>query len=119
MTCIRVPILGQCDKKLGWPLKPSIPNAIPINKALEASVPLHDLLQRMRLSEDRLKRLSLLIPRSLHGQLRAGPADADNWTVLVKSPAVAAKLRQLLPTIATDIQRAESRAVSVRVKVSQ
>jgi len=100
-------------------LKPYIPNAVPIKKALEASEPLRGLLQRIRLSDDRLRRLRGTIPATLHQQLRAGPADTSTWTILVKSPAVGAKLRQLLPVISAAIGQQEQCDVTVTVKVSR
>ena len=99
-------------------LKSSIPNAIPIKQALEAAAPLHELLQRMRLSELRLQRLLAIIPKGLHRQIKAGPADEDNWTVLVASPAVAAKVRQILPTLTAAVAQQEQRTVLIRVKVT-
>ncbi len=99
-------------------MKPSIPSAVPIRQALEASVPLHGLLQRMRLSESRLQRLLAIIPKGLHKQIKAGPADEENWTILVASPAVAAKVRQILPTLTTAVAQQEKRTVLIRVKVT-
>ena len=99
-------------------LKPSVPNAIPIKQALKASAPLHGLLQRVRLSESRLQRLLPIIPKGLHRQIKAGPADEDNWTVLAASPAVAAKVRQILPTLTAAVAQQEQRNVLIRVKVT-
>ena len=72
----------------------------------------------MRLSESRLQRLLTIIPKGLHRQIKAGPADEDTWTVLVTSPAVAAKVRQMLPTLAAAVAQQEQRTVRIRVKVT-
>ena len=72
----------------------------------------------MRLSESRLQRLLGIIPKGLHRQIKAGPADEDNWTVLAASPAVAAKVRQILPTLTAAVAQQEQRNVLIRVKVT-
>ena len=72
----------------------------------------------MRLYESRLQRLLAIIPKGLHRQIKAGPADEDNWTILVASPAVAAKVRQILPTLTAAVAQQEQRTVLIRVKVT-
>jgi hypothetical protein len=76
-------------------------------------------MQRMRLSESRLQRLLAIIPKGLHRQITAGPADEGSWTILVASPAVAAKVRQILPAMTAAVAQQEQRAVLIRVKVTR
>ena len=100
-------------------VKPSIPNAIPIAQAMNNSVTLHALLSRVRLSQSRLETVKQLIPVTLRTSIQAGSADEGQWTLLVNSPAVAAKLRQLLPSLNQALRQKEQVDVEVRIKIAR
>jgi hypothetical protein len=100
-------------------LKPSIPNAISITQAMESSETLHSLLSKVRLSQSRLETVKQLVPVTLRPSLQAGSADEGQWTLLVNSPAVAAKLRQLLPSLNQALRQKEQVDVEVRIKIAR
>lgn len=84
---------------------------------MDSSDTLHSLLSQVRLSQRRLETVKQVIPVSLRPGLQAGSADELQWTVLVQSPAVAAKLRQLLPDMGEALHLQEKVAVEIRIKI--
>ena len=93
--------------------------AVTLQQASEESPTLARLTALTRDSSDRLKAIELLIPASQRPALQAGPIDGDNWCLLVKSNAAAAKLRQMVPALLTHL-RAEGRAISaIRIRVQR
>jgi hypothetical protein len=95
----------------------SQPATRPIAESLAGDGGLSSLLARVRASEARLQDLRGIVPADLLGRLRAGPLDAESWTLLATSAAVAAKLRHLLPTIAEGLRDKGWEDLPVRVKV--
>lgn len=89
----------------------------PLSEALDGSEPLGGLLQRVRESERRLLALRGALPPGLDGQLSAGPLDDSGWTLLLRSGAAAAKLRQCLPTLQRHLQAQGFGDLPIRVKV--
>lgn len=86
---------------------------------MENSTTLHALLGKVRLSQSRLETVKQLVPVTLRPSLRAGSADEGQWTLLVNSPAVAAKLRQLLPSLNQALRQKEQVDVEVRIKIAR
>jgi len=104
----------------GGPPRPKtahVPTARPISESLAAPGQLTHLLAQVRASRARLDDLRDILPQSLHALLQPGPLDDDGWTLLAPNPAVAAKLRQLLPTIAEHLQARGWPAAAVRLKI--
>jgi hypothetical protein len=94
---------------------------LPMADALARSEPLAQLLQRMRDSEARWQAVRAELPPGLAGQVRAGPLDEAQWTLLASSGAAAGKLRQCLPRLQARLQAAgwAERLIRVKVHVSQ
>lgn len=68
-------------------------------------------------SSARLKSVQSLIPESLRKAVRAGPIEDDVWCLILDNNAIAAKIRQLLPSFESHL-RAKGWAVSaIRLKV--
>ncbi len=68
-------------------------------------------------STARLKSIEGLIPASLRPSVHAGPIDGTVWCLLLDNNAIAAKIRQLVPTL-EDHLRAKGWTVSaIRLKV--
>ncbi len=81
------------------PARPGPIDATPLRGVLGAHPGLGQLLALARESAARLAALQDRLPRPLAAQVRAGPLDEQSWTLLVDSPAAAAKLRQMLPAL--------------------
>jgi hypothetical protein len=92
-------------------------NVSPLAQALQSSEPLARLAERLRESQRRFDCIRPALPAPLADQLRPGPVDADGWTLLAGSPAVAAKLRQLVPDIQTALDAARLASLPIRIKV--
>ncbi len=91
--------------------------AIPLHQAAEESPALARLVDRVRASSSRLAAIRPLLPAPLRAAVQAGPIDEGQWCLLVSSNAVAAKLRQFVPTLQMHLE-AKGLAVSgIRIKV--
>jgi len=86
-------------------------------QAIESSEPLVRLGERLRESQRRFDCVRAILPEPLASQLRPGPIDADGWTLLASNPAVAAKLRQLVPELQTALTTAKFATLAIRIKV--
>ncbi len=97
------------------------PATRPISESLSGDGGLASLLERVRASEARLQDLRAILPAELHARLRAGPLDDDGWTLLAANAAVAAKLRQMLPTLLEVLGEKgwDARPIKVRVHVPE
>lgn len=91
----------------GWPLA----------DALDRSDALTGLLVRVRQSRSWLQAVAHLLPEGVRSEVRAGPLDDKHWVLLVSNAACAAKLRQLLPALQSQLLALGERAVPVRIKV--
>jgi hypothetical protein len=88
-----------------------------VTEALSANTTLAQLLERLRESEARLETVRLVIPAALRTHVRAGVLDETGWNLLVPNGAVAAKLRQCLPSIEQALAERGWKTTAVRVKV--
>jgi hypothetical protein len=91
--------------------------AVPIARAIGDSAPLTRLVERLRQSRRRFEDLRPALPAALQAQVGPGPIDDQSWTLLAANPAVAAKLRQLLPDLARRLQDAGWPPLEIRVRV--
>lgn len=99
------------------PVSPSVPNALPLTEALRQSAPLADLRRRLRESAQRLEWIRPCLPPGLWPHVRAGPVDADGWTLLATNAAVAAKLKQLRPRLEAALAAQGTPTPTMRIKV--
>lgn len=81
------------------PRGPSVPLPLALSQAIDQSTPLESLARRLEHSRQRLEQVRGALPGPLAQALRPGPLDETRWTILAPNAAVAAKLRQLLPTL--------------------
>jgi len=87
-------------------------------KALESEPTMAQLAARIRLSQDLLSAIKqACLPAGLRNQVQAGPIHEDEWCILVKTSAVSAKLRQLLPDLEQQVHALLGKKMSVRLKV--
>lgn len=106
---------GTTFRPLARPAAP--PSTRPLAESLAGDATLGSLLDRLRQSEARLQDLRGIVPADLHGRLRAGPLDAEGWTLLAPNAAIATKLRHLLPFITEGLRHRGWPDVPVRVRV--
>ena len=91
--------------------------AVPLADALQGSEPLARLAERLKESKRRFECIEALLPLSMATQALPGPLDAHGWTLLALTPAVAAKLRQLVPLFDAQLAKAGHPALPIRIKV--
>jgi len=90
---------------------------MPIAQALRERAPLGRLSERLRLSNTLYDAVAPALPRGLAAQVSAGPVDDEGWSLLCSNAAVAAKLRQLVPTLQQRLRDGGKRVATIRVKV--
>jgi hypothetical protein len=88
-----------------------------LRHALDGSEPLSQLLARVQASRDCLAAVMPVLPQELRGAVQAGPLDDSGWTLLVANASVAAKLRQLLPSLNAALQARSLAVAALRVKI--
>jgi hypothetical protein len=68
-------------------------------------------------SSARLKSIQPLIPPALRSAIQAGPLEGGAWCLLLDNNAVAAKVRQLLPSLEAHLRSKGWEITSIRLKV--
>ena len=91
--------------------------AIPLHQAAQESPTLARLVDRVRASSERMKAVRQLLPGPLRTAVQAGPIEDGQWCLLVSSNAVAAKLRQFIPTLQMHLEACGLPVQSIRIKV--
>jgi|SRR6476661_6474716 hypothetical protein len=91
--------------------------AVPLADALQDSEPLARLAERLKDSRRRFECIEALLPPSLAAQAKPGPVDVHGWTLLARTPAGAAKLRQLVPLFEAQLLQAGHAVLPIRIKV--
>ena len=91
--------------------------AVPLSDALQDSEPLARLAERLKESRRRFECIEALLPPPLATLALPGPVDAHGWTLLAHTPAVAAKLRQLVPLFEAKLVAEGFTNLTVRVRV--
>jgi hypothetical protein len=95
----------------------SVPDALPISQALNASASLS--LLRRRLEDSRRRHAAVLpcLTATLAPHVTASPVDEGGWTLIAANASVAAKLRQLQPRIEQRLLDCGFAAVPLKIKV--
>src|SRR5262245_47265594 len=96
---------------------PHVPTAMPLADALQGSEPLARLAARLNDSKRRFECIEAVLPPPLAALAQPGPVDAHGWTLLALTPAVAAKLRQLVPLFEAQLTQAGHGPLPIRIKV--
>lgn len=68
-------------------------------------------------SKQHMVAIEPLLPKGLRSQVTAGPVEEGVWCLLVRSGAVASKLRQLLPDLEARLLVARGSNIKIRVKI--
>ena len=98
---------------------PAVPDPFALREALQRSQPLAELRQRLHDSNLRFEQIRALLPPALAAHVKAGPLNADGWSLLAANVAVAAKLRQLQPRLEAALAGHGWPVTAVRIKVVQ
>ena len=93
------------------------PAPFTLQQAAEQSPTLASLAAQTRDTKERLKAVEALIPVDLRAAIQAGPVNDNDWCLLVRGNAAAAKLRQLLPTLQARLQTGGWTVTTIRIKV--
>ena len=90
---------------------------VTLQQAAEESPTLAALANLARESGERLQAVQSLIPQPLRPSVQAGPITGADWCLLVRGNAAAAKMRQLLPTLAARLREKGWAVETIRLKV--
>lgn len=88
-----------------------------LDELLNQTPHLHSLMDRVRQSQACLSAIGNMLPPSLRAHVQAGPIDGDEWCLLVRSPAVSTKLRQLEPRLLAHLKQQGFTVNRIRIKV--
>ena len=97
--------------------RPAAPGTWSLGAALDQSAPLTQLLLRLRASRALFDTVRPLLPPALIEDVRPGPLEGEAWSLLATNGAVAAKLRQLLPSLLEAVRGGTWQITSIRVRV--
>ncbi len=92
-------------------------HAVTLLQATQDSPTLARLTELAADSSARLKAVEPLIPGSLRKAVQAGPIEGDVWCLLLDNNAVAAKMRQLLPSMESHLRSKGWEVNAIRLKV--
>ena len=92
-------------------------HAVPLHEAADGSPTFARLAQLARESGERLEAIRLSIPAGLRSSVRPGPIDGTSWCLLVDSNAAAAKLKQVLPVLQSQLSSRGWQVTAIRLKV--
>ncbi len=91
--------------------------SVTLMQATQETPMLARLTELTRDSVARLKAVEPLIPGALRASVQAGPIDGAVWCLIVDNNATAAKIRQMLPTLAAHLRAKGWEVNSIRLKV--
>ena len=97
--------------------KPMVPDVPQVAKVMTRSNALSGLMQRLRLSQDCLAAIRMVLPPAMAPYVSAGPVDDEGWTLLAANSAVSAKLRQLQPRLMEALVRKGIKVNTIRVRI--
>lgn len=92
-------------------------NVMTLMQATQESPVLARLADMSKESSARLQAIEPLIPHGLRSSIKAGPIDDSEWCVILDNNSVAAKLRQLLPSLMAHLRTKGFNVQKIRLKV--
>ena len=93
------------------------PSLFSVEEAIRDAPTLAQLRERIQESTARMDAIRPLLPAALRAEVTAGPVDARGWRLLVPNNAVAAKLRQMRPTLKAALESAQLPVADITIKV--
>ena len=91
--------------------------SVTLLQASQDSPTLAKLTELTRDSVARLKAVEFLIPVALRPAVKAGPIEGPVWCLILDNNATAAKIRQILPALASHLRVKGWEVNSIRLKV--
>ena len=91
--------------------------SVTLLQASQDSSTLARLTELTRDSVARLKAVEFLIPVSLRPAIQAGPIEGPVWCLILDNNAAAAKIRQIVPALASHLRVKGWEVNSIRLKV--
>ena len=92
-------------------------HSVTLQQASLDSPALARLTELTRDSVARLAAVQMLIPAAMRSCVNAGPIDGTAWCLLLDNNAIAAKMRQLLPSLQAHLRSKGWAIDSIRLKV--
>jgi hypothetical protein len=92
-------------------------HSVTLLQATQESPTLARLAELAMDSTARLKSIQSLIPMSLRSTVQAGPIEGAQWCLILDNNSVAAKIRQLLPSMQAHLRSNGWEVNSIRLKV--
>jgi hypothetical protein len=88
-----------------------------VTQILDSATSLSQLQALARDGQNRLKAILPLLPVSMRSLVQSGGVESDSWCILVPNSAMAAKLRQLLPSLCAHLRTKGWNVQAITVKV--
>ncbi len=93
--------------------------SVEVLKAAQSAPGLAQLLAQAARSRSQIEDLKGLVPANMLNQLKSGPLEGGHWILMLKSPAFAAKVRQMGPAICAHLRSRGWDIQTITVKVIQ
>jgi hypothetical protein len=90
---------------------------ITLQQATRNSETLNRLCELASESAQRLQSIQSLLPQGLRASVHPGPIDGPVWCLLLDNNAVAAKIKQLLPSLQAHLRSKGWEVNAIRLKV--
>jgi len=68
-------------------------------------------------SKRHMSAIEPVLPKGLRSQVMPGPIEEGGWCLLVRSGAVASKLRQVMPDLETRLLAVHGSSIKIRVRI--
>ena len=88
-----------------------------VTQILDSATSLSQLQALACDGQNRLKAILPLLPVSMRSLVQSGGVESDSWCILVPNSAMAAKLRQLLPSLCAHLRTKGWNVQAITVKV--
>ena len=88
-----------------------------VTQILDAGASLSQLQALARDGQNRLQAILPLLPVSMRGLVQSGGVEGESWCILVPNSAMAAKLRQFLPSLCAHLRTKGWNVQTITVKV--
>jgi len=88
-----------------------------VTQILDDATSLSQLQALARNGQNRLQAILPLLPVSMRGLVQSGGVEGESWCILVPNSAMAAKLRQFLPSLCAHLRTKGWNVQTITVKV--
>ena len=88
-----------------------------VTQIIDGATSLSQLQALARDGQNRLQAILPLLPVSMRGLVQSGGVEGESWCILVPNSAMAAKLRQFLPSLCAHLRTKGWNVQTITVKV--